>query len=118
MECDLLPPMIIVFFFNDSATTEIYTLSLHDALPTSLADAGVAAPSRASPPPLPEDPRRRGSSGSGGGEARERPEEQTSELQSPDHIVCRLLLDKKNIARTFSDSRKTSNPSPHSGYSD
>src|SRR5258705_3043536 len=78
------------FFFNDTATTEIYTLSLHDALPISyrltqfcypngthratclpwLAEAGVTS----------EDMRS---------------EEHTSELQSLRHLVCRLLLEKK-----------------------
>src|SRR5258708_35460726 len=72
------------FFFNDTATTEIYTLSLHDALPiledlllgveTSffiLADGKTFV------------------------ECGTRSEEHTSELQSPDHLVCRLLLEKK-----------------------
>src|SRR5258708_18288013 len=84
------------FFFNDTATTEIYTLSLHDALPISWL---VAEPTTISPVltpvsaftrttwimftvmPLDENP--------------SRSEEHTSELQSPDHLVCRLLLEKK-----------------------
>src|SRR5438552_2805777 len=69
------------FFFNDTATTEIYTLSLHDALPilagvslpralrSAIADSRIWRPGRS--------------------------EEHTSELQSPDHLVCRLLLEKK-----------------------
>src|SRR5258708_13709754 len=90
-----LPSFIIFifFFFNDTATTEIYTLSLHDALPicsnyynvyvynlqTGASElishaAGLAT--------TPEN-----------GDARS--EEHTSELQSPDHLVCRLLLEKK-----------------------
>src|SRR2546428_11611444 len=83
------------FFFNDTATTEIYTLSLHDALPISRpspASGGIRAPRRdrrrsgsrslpASPPP-----RRRGA---------HRSEEHTSELQSRSDLVCRLLLEKK-----------------------
>src|SRR2546427_2853482 len=82
--------MCILFFFNDTATTEIYTLSLHDALPISC---------RTSP---------------GGGEFLRRlrterthwwasqdcppmrSEEHTSELQSQSNLVCRLLLEKKN----------------------
>src|SRR5215216_2525543 len=68
------------FFFNDTATTEIYTLSLHDALPIQR----LLLPS-GSPPG-----RRRGDPGRGA-----RSEEHTSELQSPDHLVCRLLLEKK-----------------------
>src|SRR5437870_13826169 len=67
------------FFFNDTATTEIYTLSLHDALPICLAD------------PRGEGPRRWHLCG-----ARfRRSEEHTSELQSRGHLVCRLLLEKK-----------------------
>src|SRR5690348_18314692 len=77
-----------LFFFNDTATTEIYTLSLHDALP--ICRRGVDAARRL-----------------GRGHAlhtmraaleledRVRSEEHTSELQSPVHLVCRLLLEKK-----------------------
>src|SRR5258708_27560080 len=69
------------FFFNDTATTEIYTLSLHDALPIcSYYDAQVRFPERFVVD-LFDDARS---------------EEHTSELQSPDHLVCRLLLEKKN----------------------
>src|SRR5215510_16494492 len=68
------------FFFNDTATTEIYTLSLHDALP-------ISQPARS------RRPRRR----LGRGRGRDgRSEEHTSELQSRGHLVCRLLLEKKN----------------------
>src|SRR5471030_3561042 len=73
------------FFFNDTATTEIYTLSLHDALPIC---------SRWSPRGL------RGSSPRRGDSARS--EEHTSELQSLRHIVCRLLLEKKKTNVTES----------------
>src|SRR5258708_26573306 len=78
------------FFFNDTATTEIYTLSLHDALPISL-----ALPARRPP----EIRRRTGCLTMRSGRAFPlitRSEEHTSELQSPDHLVCRLLLEKKN----------------------
>src|SRR5258708_15254230 len=74
------------FFFNDTATTEIYTLSLHDALPICSGDSiGGGRP---------------GPSGAGGffgpvAKSSLRSEEHTSELQSPDHLVCRLLLEKK-----------------------
>src|SRR6266478_10259005 len=70
----------LFFFFNDTATTEIYTLSLHDALPIAapIADSswitGVLAGSRGSTV---------------------RSEEHTSELQSQSNLVCRLLLEKK-----------------------
>src|SRR5689334_25160852 len=75
---------LIFFFFNDTATTEIYTLSLHDALPISSA-LGVIQEDRVRPRhrPVPED-------GAG-----VRSEEHTSELQSQFHLVCRLLLEKK-----------------------
>src|SRR5258708_34021309 len=76
-------PFLTFFFFNDTATTEIYTLSLHDALPISsfrqrdmlFTVTGIAVPPSKY--------------------CRERSEEHTSELQSPDHLVCRLLLEKK-----------------------
>src|SRR5204862_8198746 len=76
--------IILFFFFKDTATTEIYTLSLHDALPISL---GTPAPTVELPP---EDiviaP-----------DGKEwRSEEHTSELQSRRDLVCRLLLEKKN----------------------
>src|SRR5215510_11431388 len=67
------------FFFNDTATTEIYTLSLHDALP--IADILPPKDQRMT------DPR--------GGAMYARSEEHTSELQSRGHLVCRLLLEKK-----------------------
>src|SRR2546422_4750680 len=77
------PLISVLFFFNDTATTEIYTLSLHDALPISRRHGDVRAP-----PPL----RVRAQSA---GLGRERSEEHTSELQSRLHLVCRLLLEKK-----------------------
>src|SRR5258708_36120167 len=85
------PPVSTSFFFNDTATTEIYTLSLHDALPicshrVPLCRWRVGPAARACFRP--------GSAGSGS--HRYRSEEHTSELQSPDHLVCRLLLEKKN----------------------
>src|SRR5947208_4650061 len=72
----------LFFFFHDTATTEIYTLSLHDALPITgklgdvMQESAQAAISYV-----------RSRAG--------RSEEHTSELQSPDHLVCRLLLEKK-----------------------
>src|SRR5258708_29097946 len=71
-----------LFFFNDTATTEIYTLSLHDALPISM---GVPVPR----------PEHADSDAAGHRASPGRSEEHTSELQSPDHLVCRLLLEKK-----------------------
>src|SRR2546426_11246576 len=78
------------FFFNDTATTEIYTLSLHDALPIS---------SRRRRGPCRPDAARRWPGGArsrrGCRRGRRRSEEHTSELQSPCNLVCRLLLEKK-----------------------
>src|SRR3712207_6977130 len=95
--CSPSPPTPFrFFFFNDTATTEIYTLSLHDALPicsshspsrctqratrsgTSSSHSTVAGPS-------PRWSRRRAT----------RSEEHTSEFQSRQYLVCRLLLEKK-----------------------
>src|SRR5215831_21423550 len=70
---------LLFFFFNDTATTEIYTLSLHDALPIFC---------RGSPPNSASLLIVHGPGG-------RRSEEHTSELQSLRHLVCRLLLEKK-----------------------
>src|SRR2546430_5446401 len=76
----------IFFFFNDTATTEIYTLSLHDALPICFVDRHPAQlPGRVD--------QRRGVPLRGC--VRPRSEEHTSELQSQSNLVCRLLLEKK-----------------------
>src|SRR2546429_8688302 len=86
-----------IFFFNDTATTEIYTLSLHDALPISSSDldevplsarsfANISYLAPFTAPVEPSDPTRS--------------EEHTSELQSRLHLVCRLLLETKYGART------------------
>src|SRR5256885_16740963 len=83
----------LFFFFNDTATTEIYTLSLHDALPICIFTREVIAPASRN------HCDRRWlllSTLLGLG----RSEEHTSELQSPCNLVCRLLLEKKkNIQR-------------------
>src|SRR3712207_7411068 len=95
------------FFFNDTATTEIYTLSLHDALPIwngplMLSDARKLASRRR----LPLRPNRSLRGGCSSAPARPacpqrgslrtaRSEEHTSEIQSRQYLVCRLLLDKK-----------------------
>src|SRR6266496_6529967 len=80
------------FFFNDTATTEIYTLSLHDALPSCRQPTSrrVAAHHRAIVRPA-ETPALCGRAG----RCRPRSEEHTSELQSRRDLVCRLLLEKK-----------------------
>src|ERR1017187_10950608 len=71
--------LLPLFFFNDTATTEIYTLSLHDALPIWIFSIRFSLPSRRE----------------WGWAWRLRSEEHTSELQSPMYLVCRLLLEKK-----------------------
>src|SRR5438132_3573295 len=78
----------MIFFFNVTATTEIYTLFLHDALPIS------GCPSRPSPRSS-ASWSRFGTSPSRYPEPRPRSEEHTSELQSHSDLVCRLLLEKK-----------------------
>src|SRR5256885_14574039 len=81
------------FFFNDTATTEIYTLSLHDALPISaaarFARASGAARNDTCRPAGRNTPLRNSVA------AKRRSEEHTSELQSPCNLVCPLLLEKK-----------------------
>src|SRR3989442_197299 len=89
----LLPDRFFLFFFNDTATTEIYTLSLHDALPilgnlftSSLEHPEVVFTIRPfTEPDMPES----------GLDQKRRSEEHTSELQSRPHLVCRRLLDRK-----------------------
>src|SRR2546430_9269798 len=86
--------LILFFFFNDTATTEIYTLSLHDALPIShRSAAGRSFGARPRDPP--GDPARPRS--------RHRSEEHTSELQSQSNIVCRPLLEKKKFTCNLSN---------------
>src|SRR5437660_10219860 len=84
---------LFCFFFNATATTEIYTLSLHDALPIFLLlAAGVAAPAGAAPKKTDFDPTLPYFVNLS---RVVRSEEHTSELQSRGHLVCRLLLEKK-----------------------
>src|SRR2546426_3633769 len=91
MSLTFIPTILLLFFFfNDTATTEIYTLSLHDALPISASgkpgtDCGATRPSACF------RPRRSASRCT----SWDRSEEHTSELQSPCNLVCRLLLEKK-----------------------
>src|SRR3989442_8328301 len=101
--------LFLFFFFNDTATTEIYTLSLHDALPISprVHGSGVSNPARTTSSNSGRPARRarsRATFDSTGRirRSRARPpcgrsEEHTSELQSRPHLVCRLLLEKKKI---------------------
>src|SRR2546426_2472187 len=87
--------VLFFFFFNDTATTEIYTLSLHDALPIFIA----RDPDR--PRPRPRHRHRAPARAQAVDLHRPRSEEHTSELQSPCNLVCRLLLEKKNNIRRF-----------------
>src|SRR6266446_10322134 len=80
--------LLFLFFFNDTATTEIYTLSLHDALPISRASTTFCW--------FPPESAEAGV---------ERSEEHTSELQSPCNLVCRLLLEKKKKRRPIDNKR-------------
>src|SRR2546430_13564785 len=85
-------PQFCFFFFNDTATTEIYTLSLHDALPICVGLGRADAL-----------PRHRVGVERGDTNTRYstlRSEEHTSELQSQSNLVCRLLLEKKNYSTT------------------
>src|SRR2546423_15137329 len=96
-------PYFFFFFFNDTATTEIYTLSLHDALPILAADVPAAATSNASRCMAPAVTRLTCS------RARSwntRSEEHTSELQSLAYLVCRLLLEKKKNKTTADSLRR------------
>src|SRR2546429_9998364 len=79
---------LFFFFFNDTATTEIYTLSLHDALPISPATSSLLARGCTRTEKITVPSRSWTSS-------IRRSEEHTSELQSRLHLVCRLLLEKK-----------------------
>src|SRR2546422_8522279 len=91
------PRFFLFFFFNDTATTEIYTLSLHDALPISRrADVSLGGGKGKGERGM-NDPIRVGVIGAGAIAqiAHLRSEEHTSELQSRLHLVCRLLLEKK-----------------------
>src|SRR5438445_2607372 len=76
-----------VFFFNDTATTEIYTLSLHDALPISTCRRSILSTRTHVWMRL-------------GWRASRRSEEHTSELQSRQYLVCRLLLEKKKNTKS------------------
>src|SRR5690606_39876645 len=88
--------VLLCFFFTDTATPDIYTLSLHDALP-------ISQPPRPSPAP----PRQRAHWRRRGRCRRpdRRSEEHTSELQSRENLVCRLLLEKKKRADCKDEDR-------------
>src|SRR3712207_8298884 len=83
----------LYFFFNDTATTEIYTLSLHDALPILVASSRTSGQVSSSRSASSAQASARCSQLSS---TSSRSEEHTSELQSRQYLVCRLLLEKKN----------------------
>src|SRR5687767_15182628 len=96
-----MPPLFALrFSYNAPATTETYTLSLHDALPISRSSTRRCSPRpRVRRPPSGPRTQRFSSTASSPESAREnaeRSEEHTSELQSLAYLVCRLLLEKKN----------------------
>src|SRR5258708_22188900 len=88
---------LFVFFFNDTATTEIYTLSLHDALPIYFIQNSMCSQSKPYIVASLQNVLMRllDLSDVTFCQLATRSEEHTSELQSPDHLVCRLLLEKK-----------------------
>src|SRR5688572_32058914 len=111
----ILTTLISFFFFNDTATTEIYTLSLHDALPICSVVRQLEAPRlavvRAGERSLFVTEQLRLEQRVGQRRAvdrlQPRSEEHTSELQSQSNLVCRLLLEKKNHKRRISPSLDT-----------
>src|SRR2546430_10272102 len=101
----------IFFFFNDTATTEIYTLSLHDALPILTGEPGSAAPSNVTVcstgsrlvqrTACPAEMVMASPANFTAVMLTSRSEEHTSELQSQSNLVCRLLLEKKKQTRRY-----------------
>src|SRR3712207_8637266 len=102
----------LFFFFNDTATTEIYTLSLHDALPISSHDLEARSPEVSLGAQGEALERRRAVQELGDVvlvellECVARSEEHTSELQSRQYLVCRLLLEKKKHNSMITNSRR------------
>src|SRR2546430_9158660 len=103
--------LVFFFFFNDTATTEIYTLSLHDALPiwiTASQTSGCRSyPRTLSRTPLDRPTERPISAWRYSGPC-QRSEEHTSELQSQSNLVCRLLLEKKKYDQPLIESFRSS----------
>src|SRR3712207_7935511 len=101
--------LLIIFFFNDTATTEIYTLSLHDALPISPIGRPRSHRRPAGPHPGPPHRQRERRCGTEAAapytptraSPEPRSEEHTSELQSRQYLVCRLLLEKKKKNKKY-----------------
>src|SRR3989440_4138561 len=119
--CYAVPLSVSFFFFNDTATTEIYTLSLHDALPISrvrggrrnfdlrlrLGGLGLYTARAERPARSQESNDQHGEKSNDKFEGRSvgRSEEHTSELQSRSDLVCRLLLEKKKKKKHSNTSR-------------
>src|SRR2546427_8937000 len=100
MSCAVVPALspFFFFFFNDTATTEIYTLSLHDALPICSSSGTTCSSRRPSPCSRSRSSgtiHRRSTDTGSRPTSTGRSEEHTSELQSQSNLVCRLLLEKK-----------------------
>src|SRR5205085_12653110 len=93
--------LFFFFFFNDTATTEIYTLSLHDALPIFIVALDVATAAEAE--------RMAGTLSLAVNNFKIRSEEHTSELQSQSNLVCRLLLEKKKKKKKKSKKKSKIN---------
>src|SRR2546422_4028225 len=107
--------MFFFFFFNDTATTEIYTLSLHDALPICHpARLARRRTVRNSSPGGAGAVGVRRPGGAGAGQHSTRSEEHTSELQSRLHLVCRLLLEKKKNKTYTESAAQEGGPQPAS----
>src|SRR2546422_4974304 len=107
---------LFFFFFNDTATTEIYTLSLHDALPIWPPPKAYRSPassrrhSHRGCRPMPPTSGRRPLPNGWIGCRATRSEEHTSELQSRLHLVCRLLLEKKKKQLALTSQRRSTAP--------
>src|SRR2546425_8081734 len=102
---------LFFFFFNDTATTEIYTLSLHDALPISggrrVLPEGRPGARRAPVEHVGAGGSRPGADRRARSRVPQRSEEHTSELQSLAYLVCRLLLEKKKTTESRTSGRAT-----------
>src|SRR5256885_7195859 len=100
--------LLFFFFFNDTATTEIYTLSLHDALPIFVTSDGDAKGNDHA-----ACAQKCMASGVPAGILPEEIGEHTSELQSPCNLVCRLLLEKKKCDIPMSTDLHLNYPTPN-----
>src|SRR5260370_23695332 len=104
-------PCLFFFFFNDTATTEIYTLSLHDALPIYLQLSLDLREELGDERRIPSGQVALAQAHLSAGNHDQRSEEHTSELQSHLNLVCRLLLEKKKINTTVTHGSNRSGAS-------